>query len=354
MAVGYLERLRAGVAPVQPTELDEVLSFRRAAWGEGSVRAAPDDVRWAYLDDGAPGRLWAWRREGRIEAMQGGLSTVLRVGTSELTAVWCVELMVSERYRARGVGAVLGEVALQGAEVGLGLEIAPEARAGFLRSGWTDLGAVPLWVYPSDPRRLAEARGLDLPRPVALAASLALRALRGVHLGQAAMAGLRLESAACFDERADAIWQRCARHYPVLTCRDRAFLSWRFDRFPEPARYQRHWLVRRGRPVGYAVLRVGEHHGLRSGHLVDFLCEPRWTAGLLALSLERLGREEVAAVYCLHRNPVSEVPFRRMGFLRRTSGWSQVVRGGPAVSRDARSWFLTAADSNVDRARDEE
>lgn len=354
MAVGYLDRLRAGVSRLTPAELEEVLAFRRATWGDRSVRAAPGYVRWAYLDEGAPGRLWAWRREGKIEAMQGGLATVLRVGERELPAVWCVELMVSERFRARGVGSVLGDAALQGGEVGLGLEIAPEARASFLRAGWSDLGTVPLWVYAFDPRRVAEARGVELPRPATLAAALALRALRGVHRASAAVAGLRLEQAPCFDERADAVWTRCAPHYRVLVRRDRAFLSWRFDRFPDHGRYERHWLLRGGETAGYAVLRVGEHHGVRAGHLVDFLCEPRWTTGLLALCLERMGREDVAAMYCLHRNPVSEGPFRRLGFFRRTSGWSQMVRGGPGEIRDGASWFLTAADSNVDRPRDEQ
>jgi hypothetical protein len=98
------------------------------------------------------------------------------------------------------------------------------------------------------------------------------------------------------------------------------------------------------------------HRGMPAGFLVDYLCAPALTGHLLALCLEQFRAQGAAAVYCLHLNAAAEGPLRAAGFLRRRSGWPLLVRPrGPAESMllEARNWFLTAADSNVDRAADE-
>jgi hypothetical protein len=138
----------------------------------------------------------------------------------------------------------------------------------------------------------------------------------------------------------------------VLVRRDRAYLNWRFA--DDPLHRYRLFEVRRdAAPIGIAVLRVGEWGGLPAGLLVDWLCGPRDAEPLLAACLDVLRRSRVAAVYCLHANPVSTAMLLRLGFVRRSSGFRFLVCGGAEsdLVRDRRNWFVTLGDSNVDRPR---
>jgi hypothetical protein len=110
--------------------------------------------------------------------------------------------------------------------------------------------------------------------------------------------------------------------------------------------------------IGYAVLRMGEHHGLRAGVLVDFLCLPQHTYALVARCLSLLQDQGAQIASCLHHNPVADRAFRALGFLRRHSMWSLMLHArnlAPAqmaLVQDHRNWFITAGDSDADRPRE--
>ena len=96
------------------------------------------------------------------------------------------------------------------------------------------------------------------------------------------------------------------------------------------------------------------------GIIVDFLCEPPWIPGLLAVCLQFFRAERMSTVCCLHRNPVSTAAFAALGFARRDTGWPflakprSVSAAGLALVRDPGNWFLTGADSDLDRPRPED
>jgi len=142
------------------------------------------------------------------------------------------------------------------------------------------------------------------------------------------------------------------RALSVLVRRDRAYLNWRFADDPFH-RYRLFEVCRGADPIGVAVLRVGEWGGVAAGFVVDYLCAPRDAEALFAACLEVLRDAGVAAVYCLHTNPVSTGMLRRLGFLRRGSGLRLLVCGedGGSHVRDGSGWFVTLGDSNVDRPR---
>lgn len=217
------------------------------------------------------------------------------------------------------------------------------------------MGEVPLFVRPIDPARWLRPR---VPQPLAWlagAARPALAALDALALRFARSERVELVETGSFDGRADAFLGELARRYPVLCQRDSSWLRWRFERYPQPRRYQMYWLVRKGAPVGYAVLRSGTHHGAGSGVLVDYLCDPEILPALLGRCLERFRAAGAAVATCLHLNPLAPTAFRRLGFFRRNSGWRFLVRPGSeaadAALFDRGAWFLTAGDANVDRDR---
>jgi hypothetical protein len=279
-----------------------------------------------------------------------------KIGSHYYDALWLMDLMVSPRYRLRGVGAVLAEVASQGREVVLGIEISAAARKALLRAGWIDLGTVPLYIRPLDLHAvLQKHRRSKLHQIVGRACGAALWAAAGIGRAGALVCGLKMEEVSHFDQRVDQVWERVAHAYPVLCRRDSSFLNWRFAQFPQPERYRLFHFVRGNTVIGYAVLRIGDRAGLAAGFLVDFFCAPRWTYLLIAHCLRFFARQRVKLVYCLHHNPVASAAFTALGFARRDSMWPMMLHA-PGVSpealmllRDPRNWFLTAADSDADR-----
>jgi GNAT superfamily N-acetyltransferase len=336
-----------------------LLEFRRHHYGAHATQADPAYVDWQFRDApgasecGVPLHL-AWK-DGRVVGTMGTIRTTVFVHGRPEAGAWVIDFAVQKELRRSGIGDALGAASRAEAAARLILEVSPAARGIANRAGYEAMGEVSLFVRPIDPARWLRSR---VPQPLAWlsgAARPALAALDALALRFARSERIELVETASFDGRADAFFGEFARRYPVLCQRDSRWLQWRFERYPQPRRYQMYWLVRRGAPAGYAVLRSGTHHGAGSGVLVDYLCEPEIVPALLARCLERFHAVGAAVATCLHLNPLSATAFRRLGFLKRNSGWRFLARPGPATAAgallDRRAWFLTGADANVDRDR---
>jgi hypothetical protein len=353
----------AGVTRYSPEDREELLAFRRTAYSPASVFCDPAYLTWSFerapSAQGGRYALWLYRRDGKIEAQQGAVPIALKVGTSTVAAAWNLDLFVNPTQQLRGIGTVLQDVALDETGLSLGLEVSEQARTSYLKAGWIDLGTVPLYVRPFDVRAILEVRkGISLGPFVGGMANLALRAVdhgvRALHT----FGRMRAERRAQFDSQVDGLWRAVSPHYTVLALRDYESLSWRFDEFPRKDRYRIFYHWRRDELRGYSVLRVGRWDGLPAGFIVDYLCAPEDTLSVLAHAVAYFRRREVAAVYCLHRNPVSTAPLAALGFLERDSGWRFMLRGKDLYPEtmdllsDPRNWFLTRSDADVDRPRE--
>jgi hypothetical protein len=361
-ATRYRDALRAAIAPFADADTESILSFRREMYGASSIYADPDYVQWMYgpTPDAVapPGLLWLYRKDGHVEGQQGGLKVTLEVQGTPYPALWALDLMVSPSYQLRGIGAVLAETAFESTGFILGTEVSEDARRAFVRAGWVDAGTLPLYFRPMDLELLARARW---PRGRAAivggAGNIALRSIDRALFVALRLGAPRLERVREFDERSDRLWKQASPNFPVACRRDAAFLNWRFARFPSD-RYRIFYAHHRGEVVGHVVLRSGEWNGLPAGFIVDYVCTPRWTKPLVAAALTELRQERLAGVYCLHLNPVSIAPLRSLGFLRRDSGWRFMVRTRElppdirTLVADPSAWFLTAADSDLDRPRE--
>src|SRR5215510_10518996 len=114
----FVRSLASAISRTTAAERTELLDFRRRMYGPKSAFADPAWVRWLYDEApmvGATGAaLWTFRQDGCIEAQQGAHLTRVRVGNSERSLSWTLDLMVSPAQRMRGIGAVLTDVALRG------------------------------------------------------------------------------------------------------------------------------------------------------------------------------------------------------------------------------------------------
>jgi GNAT superfamily N-acetyltransferase len=355
-ASAYAERLRRAISPATPADRAELLEFRRRMYGRESAYADPAWVRWLF-DERRDNGLWIWRHGGRIEGQQGAIRTSLCVAGEERSLSWGIDLMVSPEHRKRGVGAVLPEVLAEGAEILAGTEVSEAAQRALERAGWSTLGTIPQWVRPVEPSRfLSERLGVRVGRVASAPLRVALDAM--VTVGALARLGHRLVPLASFDTRADDVWSRCSREWPIVARRDRQWLAWRWDACPRREGLRALWLERRGETVGWVVVRTQEHKGVRAAFVVDFLCPPADVSALFGLVVAELRKEPIDAVYCLLLAPGVERAMLGNGFVRRDSKLVTMVWAPSVPARlrarlvDRSQWFLTAGDSDLDRPRE--
>lgn len=359
-----LDRFRAGVTRYQPSDRADLASFRREAFGDSSRQADDARHRWVYEenpfnDEDGPG-IWVCRRDGKIVGQQAEIPFVLQVGRDERRATWAVDLMVEQAWRLRGVGPALMAAQRDGKAIVGGLNLSKQGAAAYKRAGWTDLGTVPVYVRPLDANRALRKD----PVPGALR-----RLARMVDpIWRVANRGWRLEARAQrfklvptdrLDERSDAVWNATADCYAVLARRDLEALAWRIDQRPDRDKLERYYLLRRGRPVGYVVLRYTDWDGDPAVAVVDYLVPPQWVGKLFVLAGRAARRRGAVAMLAKTRNEPADRYLRSIGFLRRQQANDPPVQfmvhcddepGICALVQAPECWFVTAADSDLEPA----
>ena len=354
-------RFKAGITRYSAADADDLRDVP-APHVRGRRRQV-DEARTAWLFDRNPCRtaddtrdIYVCRRDGAIVGQQAEIPFDLQVGGRERRAAWAVDLMVDDAWRLRGVGP--GLVATQ-------LDRRRCRRAQPVRQGLRHLRPRRLDRPRHRPRLPARPRpgrrGRAAPpraRPPGRAGRRpVLRAADAAVIGALRAAGARLVDADRFDERADEVWAAAAPHYPVLARRDLTPPAWRLDDRPDAARLQRYYLVVRGRPVGYVVLRAGGTAAAPTAVVVDYLAPPRgW---------RRCWSRRGGPPWPRGRGPVGQDPqrARRPGAASPGSCAASGAPTSPSASwctaptktggrpgAEPASWFVTSADSDLEYA----
>jgi hypothetical protein len=360
---GFRERQRSYVRRCRNEDHAAVTAFRRAMFGVDAFTATPEVTEWfSRLPEAGGSPLWIFERQGIIQGHQVVVPTPVWIRGRRAEGAFGTHLVVEPALRARGIGAILSEVTLGDCPLAYGLDVSDPAAAALGRLGWLDLGTLPLYVavlrpgpfvrgYLHASRRRTEAF---------LAATILNTPFGALQLGTAAaqrLRGFALRPVDRFDERVDAIWERSARHYPVICGRTAARLNWAFADFPLAGRYRLYYLERRGEPVAYAVLRAEERRGEKVAVLVDFLAPPATLVDLMRCVCVQAWRDGACALYCTCSSRAC-ASLRRAGMFRRDSGLRAMVAPTrvTAAEREAVSdlgnWFFTSGDGNLDRPRE--
>jgi GNAT superfamily N-acetyltransferase len=352
----YSDRLLAQVNRYQPADRESVLEFRGRLFGSPD----PEHVTWMY--EQAPSApddevaLWTWQADGRVEAHQGAIRTVLRIGGEDRQLSWAIDLFVSSPFRSLGIGAVLPSKVTEEADVVAGTEVSEAAQKSFERSGWSHLGNVPVWFRPIDGTATLRTRLRHKHVPYSgwlLSAGLRLR----MHASRLSTRHYRLTSTDTFDQRADVVWNTCAPQWPLIAKRDFEWLRWRWDLNHE-FETRKLWFEHGGEVIGWVVVATRDRRGLRAGLILDMLCPPNKVSRLLALVIQGFYSDrDVEAVYCKFRAPETSRALSLAGFVKRDSGFAMMVYADKlpeserAIVLDPDNWYLTAGDSDLDRVR---
>ena len=358
-------RLKEGIARYRPDDAEDLAEFQLANFGPGTRQV--DRERDAWLFDRNPSRsegdgrdMWVCRRDGVIVGQQAEIPFDLQVGASAHRAAWGIDLMVDDAWRMRGVGPALVATQLDHRPIVCGLNMSDKGFALYERGGFIDLGVIPVYLRPLDLRR---AVGLgQVPggvRRVAPVLGPVLRAADSAGLAALRARGVRLEPIERFDERVDEVWTAVtAPGHAVLARRDRSVLSWSIDQRPDRDRMWRYYLTRRGRVLGYVVVRTGGTHDAPTAVVVDYLATPRWVAPLLVAAGDAARGRGAVAMSVKTRDEPADRYLRAAGFVRRNRGADEPIRfmvhcrdadladqlGDPA------RWFITSADCDLEYA----
>ena len=355
------ERFKVGISRYRPAEdADDLVEFQRSTFGPGSRQL--DRARFEWLYGRNPGHheddpgVWICRRNGTIVGQQAEIGFDAKIGDDERPAVWSIDLMVDPEWRVRGIGPGLVDTHIAQRDLIVGVTQREDAIKLYERFGWTDVGTVPSYLRPLDLRRtFALAPVPARVRRFAPVLAPVLRLFDAVLALVLRVAGLRLTPVEHFDERVDEVWRRSSPDYPVLARRDAAHVRWRFDECPEAGDFQRYYLTRRGRTLGYVVLQPGERWDHPVGLVVDYLAPVRWVAPLLTCAAHESRRQGAFALVCRTLNQPGDRWLRLGLFIRRGMDVAAPLRlmvhsslpVAATLLGSPEGWLLTAADSDL-------
>ena len=377
-------RIQAVVATDE--HADAIATFYRETWGEpvtadsilaGRRSAAADNVA-------APGEVppVAIVLEGdRVIGHYASIPYRIWDGVTESPAHWIKGLMVVPEYRNGPVGYLVVKTLTAQLPLATALVVAPAARRLLSAFGYSDLGAIPNYVRPLRPGRLA--RRLDvaelapaLPRWVSAGVGVAQRVgLAGLAGGAAGIAldliatatrrpAARLDIGCASEppsgEELDEVWARARSTFAASPVRNGRYLRWRFSAAATGEPYLFVTARDGARLVGIAVLRrpraISDRrlHGLRVATISDVVFPSRRAEVGLALlgGVERAARAaEADAILCTTSQRALARLLRRQAYLRLPGNVHFLLRDGTGNGRwpqDLASWGLARGDGDAD------
>jgi hypothetical protein len=164
---------------------------------------------------------------------------------------------------------------------------------------------------------------------------------------------LTVEGVSSFDDGADELWEEASGGFGIICVRNRAQLNWRYVDIPH-RRYTILVARRKGRMVGYVVLRLAVKEGFTGGEIVDLFAvrDDGVLSLLLSKAVEHFRTSRADAVYSwLPDNPGYKRAFRKGGFVFLPSRRRFIVR---PLSKDLpkdyvsdySNWFVMMGDSD--------
>ncbi len=357
------------VGQYQPSDEAGILALNLVAYGPRNVMVTPPAFRWRYAENPAGSPEITVARDEDAAQVVGFASTVplrMRLFGQDHVAGLLVNLLIHPEYRDGLVHARVlrhREQRLRQRAMPLHFTFSIEAsRRPAASSEEMQSFLVPLVVRPLNTAALIarSARPRWLTLPLTWGSQVAAPWLFRGEASATHPTSLKVEWQAEFDERFDRLWAQVRDEYPIMTIRNRAFLSWRFA--PVAGRSYRILTALAGDDlVGYAVLRcTDEIHNIPIGLVMDLLLEPgpRGVAAgmqLLAKAWEYFRGEKVWLAGGLALPHTTEHAVMRQSGYRQLPNWlaPPLLRVAYQCTDDrlpataevkASDWFLTIAD----------
>ncbi len=269
--------------------------------------------------------------------------------------------MAVESVRGRTVGPMVIQKALQDMPFNLSLGQTEQMRAIQLAMGWEQIGPLRTYALPLDLGAVLRAK-LGFPGLAPLLAPLVrlTQAIRRRARRPAGTGEYEARPLDRFGDDYDRLWGRVRGQLACVAQRDASFMNWKFVDQPGQT-FQRMGVYRGGELAGVGVVVIrerDENYAYRRALLLDWIvpATDRPAAWALLDAVAKTCRaQQVAVVTCdITCGPLEE-ELMAYGFLRREAtrtfllATNELDQHANQLARNPENWFLTRADSDIDR-----
>jgi hypothetical protein len=284
----------------EPRDRDSVLRLFKDSFGK------PKDVtqwEWEFLGGPKPAIIVVAEVEGRIVGHYAVLPRRILVGHEVVESGLVVDVMTHPDFGKRGIFVNSGLEAFRqtrasGIRMLMGFPNDAAIR-GHLKIGWRELGNVAVIARPLRIRSIVKMAGdrLKLPGPMIRFGDALLRCLNNVSLGSTRddieVEWTGPEGYASLGGEIEPFLKKCVSEHLVANSRDGDWYSWRV-RDPSGTTLIGVFRSKRSRDVqGFAVLRIKERDGVRTGAIMDMLA-PREAVDLQRRMLQEMLRKALS------------------------------------------------------------
>ena len=313
---------------------------------------------WEYLSNlkntGGDPVILVSELDHKIVGVLAGIKSRINIGDSSFECIWLTDYGTHPDYRMKAGAFKLAHRAMEDFDILLGFGNPNSSIIG-KRIGFNYF-SVPILanvlslknILSSKMKQAWLAKGLD-------AVWQAFRKI-SLFISGSKSDKVQIEEISFFDERFDALWDRVKGDYPVICCRDKDYLQWRYG-FVPGYKYKIFGATDSHGLTGYIVLRLEERTRFRTGLIVDCLSGINNIETIRCLAKTALSyfeEESVDIVKCLQTGiPVYDNAFKKLGFIFHRRNINVFIKSKSdkvtdSFLSDRRNWFLSIGDSDLD------
>jgi hypothetical protein len=314
---------------------------------------------------GVPPQVWLATLGDEVIGHHGFVPAVVKVAHQTVMSGWFVDTMVASDQRQRGLGPALAATGDQAQPLGLSLGQAKQMKAIIRNLGWLQIAPLNHSVLLLRPGNVLKSRlpvgASHVASALISAANLARQARNLARFNRDDDQTFEIREVARFEDRHDQLWQRAAGDLNCAVVRDAAFLNWKWVDQPGQD-FVRIELLRNGECQGVAILVLrppAPPDKFSRAYLLDVvvpLGSPNIVRRLLQGVIERASQLGADLLDCHHHEERLSQQLKELGFRARPPQrffWVHFPDDCDPNLRQAwlepRNWFLTQADSDIDR-----
>ncbi|MCP4111796.1 MAG: SDR family NAD(P)-dependent oxidoreductase [Desulfobacteraceae bacterium] len=342
---------------------DALLEFCKLAWPDRSHSFVEPRWNWMFIESARrfnmEPRMWIYKDSGSVVGFTGAIPVQVKLGNVERTTAWCVDTMVLESYRHKGIGPAIMLQVKTDMPFTLSLGQTEEMQSIIERLGWHKVSALQTYVYPLNPHQVLKGKLNPMLTGTAGAGIQALQFSKRL-LAKGKFQSLEIKEPDMFDERHDRLWNSVKDHYNCAVKRDSSYLNWKYVTQPGQ-KFIRLEMQKNGETAAIAILMIREPHSpylYRRAFIVDLVVEPS-DKNLVLSVLEcirqkcmKLGIDSI--VFELINSDIEAV-LESYGFMKREPEryfWicldpEKDSLDNTVLSRN--NWLITKGDSDIDR-----
>lgn len=219
--------------------------------------------------------------KGEVLGYNGLIPASMKVFDQDLAAVNFANLMIDEKCRGFGLGALLIKESSKDFPVCYTTGYGLDTKVIYEKLGnWTDMGVLRRFIRILDVEKVKKLINKEI--------------VPGSAIADSEDENLRIIDR--FGRDIDIFWERIKEKYPITLNRNKEYLNWRYADHPM-LKYQIFYYIAQSEIKGYAVLRIeecddaGNHYKI--GRIIDFISEDEYEEAMIRAIVERLQKQGV-------------------------------------------------------------